>query len=77
MHGRQEGIADWDGQHQTLFIRELSVSNADAGRYECSASNSYRQDQDAVFLQAQDVPQPPVDVRVAFSWKDSRRQWCR
>ena len=47
---------------------ELGVANAavaDEGLYECVASNVYGEDSDSVFLQVQDVPQPPVDVRVA------------
>lgn len=51
-----------------LLTSELSVTNAaaaDEGLYECAASNVYGEDGDAVFLQVQDVPQPPLDVRVA------------
>ncbi|XP_059350890.1 cell adhesion molecule Dscam2-like isoform X2 [Daphnia carinata] len=54
--------------HPTLLTSELSVTNAavaDEGLYECAASNMYGEDSDAVFLQVQDVPQPPLDVRVA------------
>lgn len=49
------------------LVSELSVTNAasaDEGLYECVASNVYGEDSDAVFLQVQDVPQPPLDVRV-------------
>ncbi|KAK4016305.1 hypothetical protein OUZ56_031254 [Daphnia magna] len=54
--------------HPTLLTSELSVTNAavaDEGLYECAASNMHGEDSDAVFLQVQDVPQPPLDVRVA------------
>jgi hypothetical protein len=52
----------------TLLTSELSVTNAaaaDEGLYECSAANIYGEDSDGVFLQVQDVPHPPLDVRVA------------
>jgi Down syndrome cell adhesion protein 1 len=52
----------------TLLTSELSVTNAaaaDEGLYECSAANVYGEDNDGVFLQVQDVPHPPLDVRVA------------
>ena len=51
------------GTGQQLSSSELSV--ADEGLYECAASNAYGDDTDAAFLQVQDVPQPPLDVRVS------------
>lgn len=65
---RAQSSANPSSLNPPTLVSELSVTNAasaDEGLYECVASNIYGEDSDAVFLQVQDVPQPPLDVRVS------------
>ena len=54
------GAGGWLVSELTL----INAASADEGLYECGASNVYGEDRDVVFVQVQDVPQPPQDVRV-------------